>query len=261
MRGGALVRSRRREPVDPPRPRAGRAAAAHEHGRLRPQDRRPAHPERPRSLRHQGGVVHPDLDRRALSRRLSRDRAPGPRGGPPRAPAREAVLPPGRRRGRGSAAAEVARHLQEGARPAAPGLAAAVGGSVEALDGAAEEARLHLSLEPHGHRPAVLPHDPARRAGGAAHGVVQQRLAVLRLQRGAAGRPRHLEPGGRVGDLEGRVRGRLRRRRLLQPDGPSASGRPSLPHADGVAADRAHPRQGRRVDRAIEIAEHYLAQR
>src|SRR5205823_7026588 len=37
---------------------------------------------------------------------------------------------------------------------------------------------------------------------------------------------------------------------IFQPDGPSASGRPSLPHADGVAADRAHPRQGRRVDRA-----------
>ena len=46
----------------------------------------------------------------------------------------------------------------------------------QAHDGAPQEARLRLSLEPHGHRPALLPQDRARRAGRAADRVVQQRL-------------------------------------------------------------------------------------
>ncbi|PYN36710.1 MAG: hypothetical protein DME01_06945 [Candidatus Rokuibacteriota bacterium] len=73
-------------------------------------------------------------------------------------------------------------------------------------------------------------------------------MGVLRVQRGAAGRQRNLEPGGRLRDLEGGVRGGVRGGRILQPDGPSSGDRPPVAHADGRTAHPAHPCQEGRLD-------------
>ncbi len=84
---------------------------------------------------------------------------------------------------------------------------------------------------------------PPRRAGRAAHRVGEQRLPLLRLQRGAARRERHLEPAGRLRDLVGGVRGHVRRGRLLQPHGSSAGDRAALADAHARASHPSDPRQ------------------
>src|SRR5881296_4247895 len=136
VRGDDLIRRRRREPVDPSRSRARRAAAPHGHGRLRAEDGHAADPPDPRPLRPEVRLLHPGLDRRALPRYGPRGAAARPRDRPPRIPAREALLPL-RARGGGGPAREDAGHLPERARHPAAGLPRAVLRSEQAHDGAA----------------------------------------------------------------------------------------------------------------------------
>src|SRR5229473_1229099 len=154
-----------------------RRRAVRHHDDVRPRRGEPLDPPGPRALRGH--------------------RAARPRGGPPRLPPREALLHE-EPRGRGGAAGQEPRHLQEGPGGEAPRLAHTVGRPEPAHHGAAGPPRLRLPQQRARHRSPLRGPDPARPAGGVPDRVVQQRRAVLHVELGAAGRQRHLEPAGRV---------------------------------------------------------------
>src|SRR4029450_3793306 len=160
-----------------------------------------------------------------------------------RVSAREALLQEEPRR-RGRAAGEEPPDLQEDPGGDAARGARAVRRSEPAFHGSPRPARLRLSQQRARHRSPLLPRHAPRSGRRVPDRLVQQRRAVLPLERGTAGRQRHLEPGRRVGDLVRGVRGSLRGGQLLQLARPSPDHRAPLAHAHGRTAHPAHPRQG-----------------